>query len=162
MATSTDDQTISTAPVEGKPSVLIAIDKSKQAEHALRWYAEHAHKADHQIILLHVPEGRTVEVSKGMHLPAGEWEKMAAAEAKEKNELVTKYKQIMDSLGLVSSYKTVYGKPGEAIVAAAAELKVTFIIMGTRGMGSVRRTIMGSVSDYVVHHAHVPVIVCRQ
>jgi len=38
----------------------------------------------------------------------------------------------------------------------------TLIVMGTRGLGKVRRTIMGSVSDYVVHHAHCPVIVCRQ
>lgn len=53
-------------------------------------------------------------------------------------------------------------KPGEAIVKAANEEKATMIVMGTRGLGKVRRTIMGSVSDYVVHHAHCPVIVCRQ
>ena len=53
------------------------------------------------------------------------------------------------------------GKPGEAIVKFAEEKKVTMVIMGTRGLGSIRRTIMGSVSDYVVHHAHCPVIVCR-
>ena len=35
------------------------------------------------------------------------------------------------------------------------------IVLGTRGQGTVRRTILGSVSDYVVHHAHVPVTVCR-
>jgi len=39
---------------------------------------------------------------------------------------------------------------------------VTTIVVGTRGLGSVRRTILGSVSDYVVHHAHCPVIVCRE
>ena len=62
-----------------------------------------------------------------------------------------------------SVYKTAYGdKPGEAIVAAAVEHKADMIVMGTRGMGTIRRTIMGSVSDYVVHHAPCPVIVCRQ
>lgn len=35
------------------------------------------------------------------------------------------------------------------------------IVTGTRGMGKVRRTILGSVSDYLVHHAHCPVVVCR-
>ena len=36
------------------------------------------------------------------------------------------------------------------------------IVTGTRGMGKVRRTILGSVSDYLVHHAHCPVVVCRR
>ena len=53
-------------------------------------------------------------------------------------------------------------KPGEVIVRVAEEEKATMIVMGTRGLGKVRRTIMGSVSDYVVHHAHCPVVVCRQ
>ena len=52
-------------------------------------------------------------------------------------------------------------KPGHAIVEKAQELDATFIVTGTRGMGKIRRTILGSVSDFVVHHAHCPVLVCR-
>ena len=33
------------------------------------------------------------------------------------------------------------------------------IVCGSRGMGTVRRTILGSTSDYIIHHAHVPVLV---
>jgi len=53
-------------------------------------------------------------------------------------------------------------KPGEVICKVADEESVAMIVIGTRCLGKVRRTIMGSVSDYVVHHAHCPVIVCRQ
>ena len=53
-------------------------------------------------------------------------------------------------------------KAGEAIVNAAKEEKVTLIVMGTRGLGKIRRTLMGSVSDYVLHHAHCPVLICRE
>ncbi len=53
-------------------------------------------------------------------------------------------------------------KPGSVITRAAEEEDAGMIIMGTRGMGTVRRTILGSVSDYVVHHSHCPVVVCRK
>ena len=52
------------------------------------------------------------------------------------------------------------GKVGEAIVTAAKEEKAALIVVGTRGMGKVRRTILGSVSDYILHHSHVPVLIC--
>ena len=48
-------------------------------------------------------------------------------------------------------------RPGHVLVQAAQDEKATMIVMGTRGMDTVRRTILGSVSDYVVHHAHCPV-----
>lgn len=52
-------------------------------------------------------------------------------------------------------------KPEEAIISKAEEVKAAMIVMGTRGLGTIRRTLMGSVSDYVVHHAGIPVIVVR-
>ncbi|KAJ8310947.1 hypothetical protein KUTeg_011501 [Tegillarca granosa] len=36
-----------------------------------------------------------------------------------------------------------------------------FKLTGARGAGTVRRTLMGSVSDYLVHHSHKPVLVCK-
>ena len=43
----------------------------------------------------------------------------------------------------------------------AEEENADMIVTGTRGMGKVRRTILGSTSDYLVHHAHCPVVICR-
>ena len=51
--------------------------------------------------------------------------------------------------------------PGHGIIKRADEHKVDMIVMGTRGMGALRRTILGSVSDYVVHHAKIPVVICH-
>ncbi len=47
------------------------------------------------------------------------------------------------------------------IVALAEELGVGLIVMGSRGLGGLRRALMGSVSDSVVRHAHCPVLVVR-
>ncbi len=57
--------------------------------------------------------------------------------------------------------RTATGKPGEVICRIAEEENAAMIVTGTRGLGKVRRTILGSVSDYLVNHAHCPVIICR-
>jgi len=48
------------------------------------------------------------------------------------------------------------------LVALAEEIGADLIVMGSRGLGGVRRMLMGSVSDSVVRHAHCPVLVVRQ
>jgi len=54
-----------------------------------------------------------------------------------------------------------FEKPGEFIIDVATREKAVYIVMGTRGLGKIRRTILGSVSDFVVHHATCPVVVSR-
>ena len=49
-----------------------------------------------------------------------------------------------------------------AIVNLADQLGAGLIVMGSRGLGGIRRALMGSVSDSVVRHAHCPVMVVRR
>ena len=54
----------------------------------------------------------------------------------------------------------VVGKPaGNVICKEAEKEKVELIVTGSRGLGKTRRTILGSVSDYVVHHTCCPVCI---
>jgi nucleotide-binding universal stress UspA family protein len=50
----------------------------------------------------------------------------------------------------------------DEIVKLADELQAGLIVMGSRGLGGVRRALMGSVSDAVVRHAHCPVLIVRR
>jgi nucleotide-binding universal stress UspA family protein len=49
----------------------------------------------------------------------------------------------------------------QEIVEVAEELGAGLIVIGSRGLGGMRRALMGSVSDSVVRHAHCPVMVVR-
>ena len=51
------------------------------------------------------------------------------------------------------------GQPGEAICEIAEERDVKLIILGCRGLNKIRRTFLGSVSDYVIHHCKRSVMV---
>lgn len=51
------------------------------------------------------------------------------------------------------------GHAGEAVCKVAKERNVDHVVMGSRGLGTVSRALVGSVSDYCLHHASVPVSV---
>jgi nucleotide-binding universal stress UspA family protein len=53
------------------------------------------------------------------------------------------------------------GRPDREIVALAEELGAGLIVMGGRGLGGMKRALMGSVSDFVVRNARCPVLVAR-
>ena len=55
--------------------------------------------------------------------------------------------------------QTAENDAGQTIVKIARENNANAIVMGSRGLGTVRRTLLGSVSDYVLHHAHIPTCV---
>lgn len=58
-------------------------------------------------------------------------------------------------------FRLVYGQPGEQIVKVAEEEKASLVMVGSRGHGWLRRTILGSVSNYVIHHTSIPVLLCK-
>jgi nucleotide-binding universal stress UspA family protein len=49
----------------------------------------------------------------------------------------------------------------DEILDLAGELEAGLIVMGSRGMGPVKRLVLGSVSEGVVHHARCPVLLVR-
>ena len=54
------------------------------------------------------------------------------------------------------------GSPAAEVVGLAEELGVGLVVVGSRGLGGIRRALIGSVSDSVVRHAHCPVLVVRK
>jgi len=52
-------------------------------------------------------------------------------------------------------------EPGPALVRIAAELHADVLVIGSSGKGRFRRIWNPSVSEYIVHHAHCPVLLVR-
>ena len=56
-------------------------------------------------------------------------------------------------------FKEESNRPGEVICKLAEDESVDLVVIGSRGMGTLRRTFLGSVSDYCVHHNHCSIAV---
>jgi nucleotide-binding universal stress UspA family protein len=81
-----------------------------------------------------------------------------AARAKLKDQV----QKIREAGTEVAGVHTRVGFPDAEIVGLAERLSAGLIVLGSRGLGPLRRALMGSVSDSVVRHAHCPVLVVRQ
>ena len=53
------------------------------------------------------------------------------------------------------------GKPADEILTVAKQDKADLIVTGAKGLGAIRRVLLGSVSTRVVQHAHCGVLVVR-
>ncbi|XP_060598422.1 putative universal stress protein SAUSA300_1656 isoform X2 [Ruditapes philippinarum] len=141
--------------------VLIAMDGSKHALFAFEWYAKNVYKETDNVIMAYCAE-YNINVPMLLASPVAvaniveQHEEAVLKVFKKLDEIANRYK-IKHTLERIERPH----RPGEAIVKAAHQQNIDLIITGTRGLGTIRRTILGSVSDYIIHHARVPVIVCK-
>lgn len=54
------------------------------------------------------------------------------------------------------------GDPRDELVRKAHELGVNALVVGSRGMGLLKRALVGSVSNFCFHNCHCPVIVVKR
>jgi nucleotide-binding universal stress UspA family protein len=67
--------------------------------------------------------------------------------------------QARSTLGLPDAETTIVaGSPGPSLCDLAESLHASVIVMGTRGLGGIRRAVLGSVSDHVVRNAPCSVL----
>jgi nucleotide-binding universal stress UspA family protein len=72
--------------------------------------------------------------------------------------IVDKVIQELTEAGVEASGKLINGKPSYAIVNTVEEEHCDLLIMGSRGLTTLQRLLLGSVSNYVIHHTHCPVM----
>jgi nucleotide-binding universal stress UspA family protein len=53
------------------------------------------------------------------------------------------------------------GQPDREILRAATRFRCDLIVMGSRGLGGLKKLLLGSTTDRVVHHATGPVLAVR-
>ena len=140
--------------------VLVALDGSEEATLAATTAVDVAQSTGSELHLVNVrPMTMYIDPSTDRVRRIADVEEAAKREAQE--FLDAQLKQIQDAGGSVAQAHVRLGRPDEEIVGLADEIEAGLVVMGSRGMGGLKRLLMGSVSDSVVRHAHCPVLVVR-
>jgi nucleotide-binding universal stress UspA family protein len=142
--------------------ILLATDGSEEARQATRVAAELSKETGSEVHIAYVLPSPTE--LRGHHLYSREVMRsvLEQAEGEARSFLEEQAKQLGESGGTVADTHLRAGEPDKEIVRLSEELGVGTIVIGSRGLGAVRRALMGSVSESVVRHAHCPVFVVRE
>jgi nucleotide-binding universal stress UspA family protein len=141
--------------------ILLATDGSEEANLAALRAVDIAEKTDSELHVVHV--GVVPIFLQSYPGTLGYYGKLYEQIEEESKELLRKQSlRVKAAGGTVAGAHLRMGQVDLEIVALAEELGAGLIVMGCRGLGGVRRALMGSVSDSVVRHAHCPVLVVRQ
>jgi nucleotide-binding universal stress UspA family protein len=147
---------------------LVPIDGSQASEHALSKALIFAAPLQAEIVLLTVVEPLSSYVPEVM-MPTGDWvgwRGLPDVELEGKilnagQALLQKAQEICKASQLESRTRLETGQPRDVICDVAKQENPDLVILGSRGLGSVERLMLGSVSDYVMHHCVSPVLVVR-
>ena len=141
--------------------ILLATDGSEEARQATQAAAELSKETGSEVHIAYVlPSPSEL---RGHHLYSQEVMRsvLEQAEGEARSFLEEQAKQVGASGGKVAETHLRAGEPDKEIVRLSEELGVGTIVMGSRGLGGLRRALMGGVSESVVRHAHCPVFVVR-
>jgi nucleotide-binding universal stress UspA family protein len=137
--------------------VLIATDGSETAEKAADFGIKIAGLSGAKIYALYV-----IDTTPYYSIPLDEiWPKEVLEQFEKMGHEAASYiEKNANAAGLEAESVVLKGDPAEKIVNF--EHNVDMIIVGSLGKGGFERLVIGSVSEKVVRHAKVPVLVYRQ
>ena len=144
--------------------ILLAIDGSQSADHALDFGLDLAMKYSAEVMIISVIDSpQSSLVVKGMlYAPTSTQKylkKLRDFHEKILLEASNKTKKISPELKV--SIKLLEGRPDDKIVERAKKESIDLIVLGSRGLGGIKGFVLGSVSDRVADEASCPVLIVK-
>lgn len=136
--------------------ILVPTDGSPESEDAIDEAMELAELTDATVVALYV-----VDTSDYSALPESKWSALQEELYAEGEEAVAAVAECGEAAGVEVEELVVEGSPHEVILDTAGEEDCDAIVMGTHGRSGVERFLLGSVTEKVVRHSEIPVLVVR-
>jgi nucleotide-binding universal stress UspA family protein len=149
--------------------ILVCLDGSEMAEQIIPFAVEQAFHFNSKLVLMKIYAepgfvGLAVPGFPAVRLETGGVEKQVKKEEEESlRYLNTVAANILAQRGLKADCEVILGVAGESIVdyAADSDNGIELIALATHGRTGPGRVILGSVADYVIRYARVPILLIR-
>ena len=132
--------------------IIVGVDGSAQAREALRWAIDHADDDD-VVVIAH---GWSIPTAVGFEVPVASISEFETSAHRMVKAVQAELDHDDDDGPTVETH-VVPGHAGSVLVDLSADADL--VVVGSRGYGGLRSALLGSVSNFVVHHAHCPVVV---
>nr|AAQ02914.1 C2.6 protein [Pisum sativum] len=151
-------------------TIGVALDFSKSSKNALKWALENLADNGDNItsstsakIPLMISQSAMVQI----------WFSFDSFERVQRPEIMNKYGvqidiEVLDLLDTFSRQKEVnvvtkvyWGDAREKLLDAVEDLKLDSLVMGSRGLSTIQRILLGSVSNFVMANAPCPVTIVK-
>ncbi|EFJ18702.1 hypothetical protein SELMODRAFT_112416 [Selaginella moellendorffii] len=144
--------------------VIVAIDESQESIRALRYALDTVVQPGDGLVLLHSQFMPHSYVGPGG--PGTTLRLVLAFSIENENSskvLLDKAKRICGDANVHHpELLMATGDPRDSICDAVEKIHADLLVMGSRGHGAIKRTFLGSVSDYCTHNAKCPVLIVRK
>jgi nucleotide-binding universal stress UspA family protein len=140
--------------------IVVPVDGSAAANHAV------AHalslvigRDDSEIILLNVQSREMLDVSDISAVMSADADRETAA--RQSKRALQRAIRLCRGAAVKFEVRAELGPIAETITRVASQLKADQIVMGTRGLGALRRLMLGSVATKVIELARMPVTLVK-
>jgi nucleotide-binding universal stress UspA family protein len=147
-----------------KRVIAIPIDESENSKHTVQFAIDTMiQKEEDQVVLLHTraPPFNEFNVELGYPyiIPNADLEKAEQSIRSYSHELLKTTAKKFQEKGIHVRAISLRGDPREELQHKINTLKPDFVLMGSRGLNMLSRVLLGSVSEHLIHHSQVPVMV---
>ncbi|KAL4339611.1 hypothetical protein GQ457_08G017050 [Hibiscus cannabinus] len=151
--------------------VIVGIDESDESLYALEWATNNLFNGEPNLVtLVHVhPPSKRYGVSPSA-IPAGPgvtaFPSTGVVDSERRAEEQISAAVLSRALEMCSNKVKaetliVEGDPKDMLCEISEQMKVDLLIVGSRGLGRIKRAFLGSVSDYCAHHAKCPTLIVK-
>jgi nucleotide-binding universal stress UspA family protein len=138
-------------------NLIVAVDGSKSSDKALSTAIDLAKALSASLTLVTVAPFHALPAATASAIPV-----VHDAEVKVHEELLARLQAKVAKAGLQAATVLLDGLVSEEILNYLEGHPFDMLIMGARGLSTGQRFFLGSVSDAVVHHATLPVLIVRE